>query len=128
MPGPSRAFFVSAGSRRSVQRELGRLAAEIRRGVAQLAVDRAIIVLTREVRVPERRRKRIILEFAVARQHFGAGVEPGAGGDVNPGVRTLLIDHVGAARAVIGAAVLIILLRALGLWLLRAGRRHAGGS
>ena len=66
---------------------LRRLAAQIRRRVERLAVDRAIVVLARERRVADRRRKRVVLELAVARQHFGAGIEPGARGDVDAGAR-----------------------------------------
>ena len=40
---------------------------------------------------------------------FGAGVEPGTRGDVDPGARSLLVGTVGALRAVVGTAVAVIL-------------------
>src|SRR5258708_32242219 len=103
----------------SIQREPLRVPAHIRRWVERLAVDRAIVVLARERWVPELRREGVIAEFAVAWQHFGAGVEPGAPCHIDSGVRSLLIGHVRTIASVIGTAAAVILL--LGL---RVGRRH----
>src|SRR3977135_2400450 len=104
---------------KTIQREVPRIAAQIRRRVERLAVDRAIEVLAPERWVPDLRRKRVIDELAVTGQYFGAGVEPGALGDIDSGARPLLIGHIGTVRSVIGTAALVIL--ALGL---RAGRWH----
>src|ERR1700712_4816711 len=99
MPGWAGNFGTEAP--RSIQREFPRVAPQIRRRVERLTVDRSIFVLARERRVTDIGRIRVIGEFAVARQHFGAGVQPGALGDVNPGARPLLIGHVWPAWAVI---------------------------
>ena len=96
MPGRSRAFFVGGYCQRSIQREAPRGAAHIRRRAQRLAIDRAVVVFARERRIAELRREGVVLEFAVARQHFGAGIEPGAGGDVDARMRSLLIDLVRA--------------------------------
>src|SRR5258706_15294736 len=85
----------------------------------RLPVHRPIQVLAPERRVTELRRKRVVGEFAIARQYFGASVEPGALGDVNPGARPLLIGHIGAVRSVIGTAAVIV-----GPFGLRARRSH----
>src|SRR5665213_2885781 len=103
MPGRSRAFFVSSISSRSIQRKAPGAAADVRRCAQRLAVDRAVVVLARERRITNVRRECVILEFAVAGQHFGAGIEPGAGGDIDPRMRSLLIDLVRPARTVSGA-------------------------
>src|SRR5690349_16162465 len=66
----------------SIERETRRLAAEIGRRAKRLTVNRPVQVLARERWVPELRRKRVVLEFAVARQNLGTAVEPGALGDV----------------------------------------------
>jgi len=102
----------------SIERELGRLAAQIRRRVQRLAVDRAVVVLAGERWVPDRRRECVIGEFAVAGQHFNAGIEPGAPADVDAGA-SLLVGHIGTVCAVIDAAALIVL--TLGR---RVGRCH----
>src|ERR1700733_4059636 len=120
MPGRSRAFFVGWISTRSIQRKTRGVAAHVRRRVQRLAIDRAVVVLARERRIAEFRREGVVLEFAVAGQHFGAGIEPGAGGDVDARMGSLLIDLVRAAIAVIGPAVPVVLLlrwRALGFGL-----------
>src|SRR5258707_13871247 len=101
-------------SSKSIQRELGRLAAQIRRRIQRLAVDRAVVVLAGERWVPERRRKCVIGEFAVTGQHFNAGIEPGAPADVDAGA-SLLVGHIGTVRSVIGAAALIELTLGLGV-------------
>ena len=109
-PVASRAFSYKAASSKTVvtNREVLRIAAEIRRRIERLAVDRAVVVLARERWVPDRRRERVVLEFAVARQHFGAGIEPGARRDVDAGVRPLLVGPVRTLASVIGAAVLVV--------------------
>src|ERR1700722_465790 len=101
-----------------LKREAARISAHVRRRAERLAVDRAIVVFAREVGVPDIRRKRVIGEFAVARQYLDAGIEPGTLGDVDAGVRALLVGRVGSARSVIGTAVSIELLG------LRAGLRR----
>jgi hypothetical protein len=63
-----------------------------------------------------RRRERVVLELAVARQNFGAGIEPGARGDVDAGARTLLVGAVGALCGRNRAAVLVILRLGLARW------------
>src|SRR5882757_11429320 len=93
---------------KSIQRNTLRIAAEIRGRAERLAVDRAIEVFARERRIADRRRKRVVLEFAVARQNFGAGIEPRARRDVNAGVRPLLVGTVRTSGAVIGPAVPVI--------------------
>ena len=99
----------------SVQREGPRIAAEVGRRTERLTIDRAVVVLARERGIADIRRVRIVVELAVARQHFGAGVEPRARGDIDTGTRALLIDPVRALRAVIAAAVAVILLLLLAL-------------
>src|SRR6478735_8995958 len=103
----------------SIQRERLWVSAQVRWRAERLAVDRAIVVLATERWVPDRRRKCVVAEFAVARQYLGAGVEPGALGNVDPGARALLIRHIGTVRPVIDPAAVVVL--ALGL---RVGRRH----
>src|SRR5712691_7937788 len=94
----------------SIQREILRVpTAHVRRRVEWLTVDRAIVVLARERWVPDRRRKCVVGEFALARQDLGAGVEPGALGHVDPGARPLLIGHIGTVRSVIDMAAVVIL-------------------
>src|SRR5580698_2857415 len=110
MPGQSRAFFVEALSRRSIQRIAPAVATHVRWRVGRLAVDRAVVVLARERGITELRREGVVLEFAVAGQHLGAGIEPGAGGDVDASVRALLIDLVRPAVAIIWTAVAVVLL------------------
>src|SRR5260370_36452343 len=106
--GPAKTTSISFWAR-SIQREgLRIISAEVRRRVQRLAIDRAILVLAPERWVPDLRRKCVIGELAVAGQHFGAGVEPGAFCHVDPGPRPLLIRHVGAARSVIGTAAVVI--------------------
>src|SRR3954451_7553227 len=115
MPGLDRALF-SSGECRLIrrQRDGQRIATHVRRWVKRLAVDRAVQVFARERWVPERRRKGVVLELAVARQHFRAGIEPRAGGDVDAGVRALLVGAIGTVCAVIGAAVAVVFLLGLG--------------
>ena len=84
MPGRDRAFFVK-WMLRSIQREALRIAAHVRRRVERLAVDRAVEVFARERRIADLRREGVVLELAVARQHFRAGIEPRARGDVRRG-------------------------------------------
>src|SRR5260370_11512319 len=98
----------------SIERELGRLAAQIRRRIERLAVDRAVVVLAGERWVANRWRECVIGEFAVAGQHFNAGIKPGAPADVDAGA-SLLVGHIGTVRPVIGAAALIGLTLGLGV-------------
>src|SRR3954449_1575647 len=110
MPGLDRAFFVWRLPLSIRQRDPRRIAAHVRRRVERRAVDRAVEVFAREGRIADLRREGVVLELAVARQHFRAGIEPGARGDVNAGARTLLVGAVGTVGAIIGAAVLVVLL------------------
>src|SRR5258708_31675965 len=107
----------NSGLRQSIQREAPRIPTQIRRRVERLAVDRAIVVLAGERGVAELRRVGVVGKFAVARKYFGAGVEPGASGHINPCVRSLLIGHIRTIGPVIGTAAIVI-------FLLRAGLRH----
>ena len=93
-PGREPGILHEAGGK-SIQREPRRIAAQVGRRVERLAVDRAVVVLAGERRVPVRRRESVIQELAVAGQHFGAGIEPRARGDVDAGVRALLVGTVG---------------------------------
>src|SRR5271154_5275986 len=102
MPGSGRAFSLDA-SAVSIQREAGRKTTHVRWRAERLAVDRAIVVLARERWVSEGGWKRVIGELAVTRQNLGAAIEPGALGDVDAGMRSLLIRDVGAVLLVIGA-------------------------
>src|SRR5439155_24189982 len=97
----------------SVQREARRLAAEIRGRVERLAIDRPVVVLASERREPVRRRKGIVHELAVARQHLGAAIEPGALANIDTGA-ALLVDHVRSAIAVNGPAAAVLLGAGLG--------------
>src|SRR3954454_7169648 len=101
---------LSAALQLSIQRESLRIpSAQVRGRVERLAVDRSIVVFARERWIPDRRREGVIGEFAVAGQYFGAGVEPGALGDVNSGARPLLIGDIGTGRAVIGPSPFVVL-------------------
>ena len=112
----------------SIQRELGRIAAQIRRRVERLAVDRAVDVFARERRIAELRREGVVLELAVARQHFRAGIEPRARGDEDAGARALLVGAVGTVRPVIGAAVPVVFLLGLGVGRSRAERDEGAAA
>ncbi len=103
----------------SIQREALRIAAEILRRIERLTIDRTVAVLARERGITNLRRECVVLEFAVARQHLGAGIEPGARGDVDARV-ALLDDAVRTARPVSDAAVPVV----FHLGLLRARRRN----
>src|SRR5712691_11279287 len=107
LPPGRHGIWTASQLAKSIQREPGRLAAQIRRRIQRLAVDRAIVVLARERWVPDRWRKCVVAELAVARQYFGAGIEPGALGDVDARARSLLIGHVGAVRPIIGPAAVV---------------------
>src|SRR5258705_4090691 len=98
----------------SIQRNPLRIAAHVRRRIERLAVDRPVVVFAPEGRIADIRREGVVLELAVARQHFGAGVEPGARGDVDAGVRPLLVGSVRSLRAVNDAAVLVVFRPGLG--------------
>src|SRR5258708_39865214 len=98
----------NSGLRQSIQREAPRIPTQIRRRVERLAVDRAIVVLAGERGVAELRRVGVVGKFAVARQHFGAGVEPGASGHINPCVRSLLIGNIRTIGPVIRTAAIVI--------------------
>src|SRR6266852_5326215 len=80
-----------------IKREAGRLAAEIRRRVERLAVDRTVVVLARERWESDRRREGVVGELAIPRQNLGAAIKPGAPAHIDSGMRALLIDHIGAA-------------------------------
>src|SRR5580704_5733900 len=84
---------------RSIQRDARRISAEVRRRVERLAFERAVVELLVK---GLRRREGVVGELAVARQNFGAAVEPGALADVDAGVRPLHVGDVGTAGAVIG--------------------------
>src|ERR1700749_4136511 len=75
----------------SVQREARRVPADVRWRRERRAVDRTVVVLARECREANRRRKRIILEFSIARQDFRATVKPGALGHVKAGMGPPLV-------------------------------------
>src|SRR4051794_30158471 len=107
MVGTARSAFAHPTALRSIQREAGRVSAQIRRRVERLAIDRAIAVFARKRWIPDVRRVSVVHELALARKHFGAGVEPRAPGDVDARL-TLLIDHVGTVRAVIRTASVIV--------------------
>src|SRR5882757_2801276 len=126
MPGQDRAFS-SRDLPSPIQRDALRISAQIRRRIERLAVDRPVPVLAPETWVSEFRRESVVGEFAVARQDFGAGIEPGARGDVDAGAWPLLIGTVRAVRAVVGTAIPIILLT-LGLGAGRGGADRNDGS
>ncbi len=106
-PRPGLVAGMTRGRGRSINTaKIPRISAEVRRRVQRLTVDRAIVVLAREGRISDFRRISVIGELAVARQNFDAGIEPGALGDVEAGA-TLLIDHVGTVRPVIGPAAVV---------------------
>src|SRR5882762_3276544 len=121
MPGLDRAFF-SPGECRLIrrQRDGQRIAAHVRRRVERLTVDRPVEVFAGERRVADLRREGVVLELAVARQHFRAGIEPGARGDEDAGAWALLVRPVGTVRPVIETTVLVVFLLGLG-----AGRSRA---
>src|ERR1700754_2501167 len=82
-PGQSPAMRYSSGPRRRlirIQREARRSAAEVRGRIERLALERAVVVLGRERRG---RRIGVVGELAVARQHFGTAIEPGALAHIN---------------------------------------------
>src|SRR3981081_3652511 len=79
----------------SIQGNPLRISAEVPVRLERRPIQRARRAPARE-RLAQR--KRIIVELAVARQHFDASVKPGALGDVDPGARTGLIGDVGAVR------------------------------
>src|SRR3954468_22761373 len=127
MPGRSRAFFVWRLLLSIRQRNPGRIAAHVRGRVERRTINRAVEVFARKRRVADLRREGVVLEFAVARQHFGAGVEPGARGDVNAGA-TLLVGAVGTVGAIVGPAVLVVLLLLPGLGISRGRAERDEGS
>src|SRR5580704_5707629 len=104
---------------RSIQRNTARITAHVGGRIERLAVDRAVVVLAREGWIAKLRRKGVVGELAIAGQDFDAGIEPGTLGDIDPGVRPLLIGHVRTAGPVIGPAAVVVLALGLGL---RAGR------
>src|SRR5438445_10859838 len=110
----------------SIQRERLRVpSTKVRRRIEWLAVDRAVLVFAPERWIAELRRKRVVGEFAVTRQDFGAGIEPGALGDIDPGMRPLLIGHVRSVRSVIGPTAVVVSTRRLGTGgNIEAGRDH----
>jgi len=81
------------------KREGARIAAEIGRRHQRLAVDRPVQVLAAERGIAVFRRERVVCELAVARQHFGAAVQPRALRNEDTGMRALLIRNVRAAAA-----------------------------
>src|SRR3954469_2903860 len=128
MPGLDRAFFVWRLPLSIRQRDPRRIAAHVRRRVERRAVDRAVEVFARERRVADLRREGVILELAVARQHFRAGIEPRARGDVNAGARALLVGAVGTVRPVIDTSVLVVFWLGLGAGRSRAERDEGSRS
>src|SRR5205085_10945640 len=116
MPATSAHDAVSRSRSRSIQRERLRIpSAKVGWRIERLPVDRAVLVLAREGWVSDLRREGIILEFAVTRQDFGTGIEPGALGDIDPGMRPLLIGHIRSVRSVIGPTAVIVGARRLGI-------------
>src|SRR3954453_16875354 len=109
------AVFMGPGVRRddgliSIQREApggGIPETEIRRRIERLPIDRPVAVFARKRRIAAVGWIGVIHELPLAREHLGAGVEPGPFGHVS-GRRPLLIDPIGPARAVIGTATLVI--------------------
>src|SRR5258708_26437210 len=81
-----------------IKREAGRLAAEIRRRVERLAVDRTVVVLARERWESDRRREGVVCELAVARQNLRAALKPGALCHIDSRLRAPLPGHHMAAH------------------------------
>src|SRR5262245_1479925 len=106
--------------KKSIQRELPRKP-EMRWWIERLAIDRPVEILACEIGVAIRRRESVVQELSVAGQHLGAGIEPGAGRDVDASVGALLDDAVRALRPVSNAAVPVVFQPGL----LGGGRRDA---
>src|SRR5215472_13574523 len=111
-PSPRRSGFgrepghrnTNSFSLRSIQREARRLAAEIGGRVERLALQRMVAVLYAKRRA---RQIRIVGVFAVAGQHLGAAIEPGALADIDTRA-PLLVLHVRSVGPVIGLPAVVI--------------------
>src|ERR1700730_11929672 len=75
---------VDRDLRPSIQGDRLRVSAHVRRWIERLSIDRPVPILT-----PERisGRKGVIGELAISRKDFGPGIQPGALGYVDAGMR-----------------------------------------